>query len=272
MDQFERSGLIFPVQDHGPADEQAVLLLHGFPQGPSSYDSVVPRLTAEGFRVLVPTQRGYAATARPTRRRDYKSIEMVDDVIALLDAAGIAKVHLVGHDWGGAVAWAVAGFHPERVRSLTALSMPHPAAFVESMVRSSQALKSWYMGLFQLPRLPELMVLKTLRKTLSDSGLPAADVSRYVSAMTQPGALTAALNWYRGMFLGGLPTSPDVAVSTTYVWGQKDFALGRAAAERTGEHVTGDYRFEVLNAGHWLPETRPEEVTKAIIERAHSVK
>jgi pimeloyl-ACP methyl ester carboxylesterase len=245
-----------------------MVLLHGFPQGPSSYDSVVPQLTAEGFRALVPTQRGYAATARPTRRRDYKPQELVDDIIALLDTAGIEKTHLVGHDWGGAVAWAVAGGHPDRVRSLTVLSTPHPAAFVQSMVRSSQALRSWYMGLFQLPLIPEFVVSKTLRKTLSDSGLPARDVDRYVTDMAEPGALSAALNWYRGMPLGGRPLSPDVAVPTTYVWGRNDFALGRAAADRTGEHVTGDYRFDVLNAGHWLPETRADEVAGAILRRA----
>ena len=124
------------------------------------------------------------------------------------------------------------------------------------------------MGLFQFPLLPEFVVAKTLRKTLSDSGLPPTDVDRYVKDMAEPGALSAALNWYRGMLLGGKPLSPDVTIPTTYVWGRKDFALGRVAAERTGEHVTGDYRFDVLNAGHWLPETRAEEVAGAILRRA----
>jgi len=269
VDTFERAGLVFPVQDHGAADGEPVVLLHGFPQDGSSYDRVVPRLTERGFRVLVPTQRGYAATARPLRRSDYRMPELVADVTALLDAAGLDRVHLVGHDWGGAVAWSFAIAQPSRVITLTALSTPHPAAMAEGMVHSSQALKSWYMGLFQLPWLPEQLVSRSLVKTLSDSGLPKADATRYVAAMTEPGALTAALNWYRGV---GLPAPwrkvPDVSVPTTFVWGDRDFALGRYAAEHTAEHVTADYTFEPLRAGHWLPETRPEQVAAAIIDRA----
>lgn len=268
VDQFERSGLVFPVQDHGPADGAAVVLLHGFPQDASSYDHVVPQLTEQGFRVLVPTQRGYAASARPTRRRDYHLREMVGDVVALLDAAGLERAHLVGHDWGGAVAWGVAGWRPARLHSLTVLSTPHPAAMAESLVRSTQALKSWYMAVFQLPWLPEQLLPRVLGKSLSNSGLPADQASRYTAAMADPAALTAALNWYRGMQIGALRRAPDVTVPTTFVWGDHDFALGRDAAERTAAHVTADYTFEPLRAGHWLPETRPDQVAAAIVDRA----
>lgn len=269
MHKFERSGLVFPVQDHGPADGAAVVLLHGFPQDASSWDQVVPHLTDHGFRVLVPTQRGYAATARPLRRSDYRMHELVADVLALLDAAGLERVHLVGHDWGGAVAWFLAGAQPSRLHTLTALSTPHPAAMVEGMVHSSQALKSWYMGLFQAPWLPEQLVSRTLVKTLTDSGLPKADATRYAAAMTEPGALTAALNWYRGMQVwSGWRKAPDVSVPTTFVWGDHDFALGRYAAEHTAKHVTADYTFEPLKAGHWLPETRSEQAAAAILDRA----
>jgi len=268
VDHFERSGLVFPVRDHGPADAEAVLLLHGFPQDASSYDEVVPRLVNAGFRVLVPTQRGYAASARPRRRRDYRPSELIADVVGLLDAAGLDRVHLVGHDWGGAVAWGVAGRYPQRTRSVTVLSTPHPRAWAESMVRSNQALRSWYMALFQLPWLPELLLSSRLATTLSDSGLPAEYAARYCEAMAHREALTGAVNWYRGMMLSGL--TPDVAVPSSYVWGTRDFALGRVAAERTAAHVTGDYTFEALRAGHWLPETRPEQVARAIVERARS--
>jgi pimeloyl-ACP methyl ester carboxylesterase len=218
--------------------------------------------------VLVPTQRGYAPSARPRRRRDYRPAESIADVIGLLDAAGVDRVHLAGHDWGGVVAWGVAGRHPRRVRSVTVLSTPHPRAWAESMLRSNQALRSWYMAFFQLPRLPELMLAGRLVKTLSDSGLPADHVARYSAAMTDRAALSGALNWYRGMFLSGL--TPNVAVPTSYLWGDRDFALGRVAAERTAAHASGDYTFEALRAGHWLPETRPEQVARAIIERAGS--
>lgn len=268
MDQFERSGLVFPVQDHGPADGVAVVLLHGFPQDASSWDRVVPRLTEQGFRVLVPTQRGYAATARPLRRRDYRVPELVGDVLALLDAASLDRVHLVGHDWGGGVAWSLAGAVPSRVHTLTALSAPHPGAVADAMMHSSQALKSWYMAVFKLPWLPEQILPRTLAKALTDGGLPQADATRYVAAMTEPGALTAALNWYRGLQMTVVRNAKDVSVPTTYVWGDHDIALGRFAAEHTAEHVTADYSFVPLRAGHWLPETRAEQVAQAILDRA----
>ena len=268
MDQFERSGLVFPVQDHGPADGAGVVLLHGFPQDASSWNQVVPHLTDQGFRVLVPTQRGYAATARPLRRADYHMHEMVGDVLALLDAAGLDRVHLVGHDWGGSVAWSFAIAQSSRLHTLTALSTPHPGAMADAMIHSTQALKSWYMGLFQLPWLPEQIVSRTLGKSLVDTGLPSADAVRYMAALTEPGALTAALNWYRGWRVSALRKAPDVSVPTTYIWGDHDFALGRYAAEHTAQHVTADYTFEPLKAGHWLPETRPEQVAVAIIDRA----
>ncbi len=116
MDHFTRSGLTFPVRDSGPADAEPVVLLHGFPQTAASYDRVVGQLNRHGLRTLVPTQRGYAATARPSRRRDYRISELAADVLQLVDTAGAERVHLVGHDWGGAVAWAVAGRRPERVQ------------------------------------------------------------------------------------------------------------------------------------------------------------
>jgi pimeloyl-ACP methyl ester carboxylesterase len=128
MERFTRAGLTFEIRDSGPRDGDAVVCLHGFPQDGTSYDAVVPRLVERGLRVLVPDQRGYSPGARPPGRTAYALPALVDDVLALLDQAGVGAAHVVGHDWGGAVAWALAGRHPERVRSLTALSTPHPAA------------------------------------------------------------------------------------------------------------------------------------------------
>ncbi|MGS0687117.1 alpha/beta fold hydrolase [Nakamurella sp. GG22] len=271
MDQFSRHGLVFPVLDRGAADGPTIVLLHGFPQDASSYDEVVPALVTAGFRTLVPTQRGYAATVRPSRRHDYRMEELVADVLALVDAAGASDVHLVGHDWGGAVAWGVAGLHPDRVRTLTVLSTPHPAAMTTAMWHSNQALRSWYMAAVQLPFLPEMLLARNMPKTLQDSGLPAAAAARYAASMTGEGALTGALNWYRALPYALRSPVPDISVPTTFVWGTRDFALGRYAAEATRGHVTGDYRFEPLKAGHWLPETRPEQVAAAILDRARSL-
>ncbi len=266
MIEFSRAGLRFPVSDSGPADGDPIVLLHGFPQDASSYDAVVPLLTAYGLRTLVPTQRGYPPAARPTRRRDYRVRELVADVQALDQEVG-APVHLVGHDWGGVVAWAVAAHHPELVRSLTVLSTPHPAAMTSALWHSNQGLRSWYMGFFQLPVVPELTMSRGLSKTLRDSGLPHAAAERYAALMAEPGALTAALNWYRAIPLDRLFTVGDITVPTSYVWGRKDFALGRWAAEATGAHVSAEYVFSELDAGHWLPETHPAEVAQAILHR-----
>lgn len=267
MDSYERGSLRFPVRDAGPQNGPAVVLLHGFPQDDSSYDRVLPFLHEAGLRTLVPLQRGYAASARPTHRRDYRTSELVQDVRGLLDASGVKQAHLVGHDWGGAVAWATAATHPDRIRSLTVLSTPHPAAFLDSMFRSGQARKSGYMALFQLPWVPEAMLSTSLPRTLIRTGLPSQDAHRYGRQMLEPGTATGALNWYRALPWARSSDTGTIAVPTTYLWGRRDFALGRFAAERTAKYVAADYRFIEAEAGHWLPESHPSAVADAILGR-----
>ena len=270
MDRFLRSALRFDVLDAGPTDGETVVLLHGFPQQPSSYADVARILNQAGLRTLVPTMRGYTATNRPRPRSAYTTKEATGDVLALLDAAGVERAHVVGHDWGGAPAWGMASWHPRRTASVTVLSTPHPAAMIDAFRGSNQALRSWYMALFQLPVLPEALARRTLEKTLRDSRLPEEHVTTYVAAMAEPGALTGALNWYRGLPFSVRPSVGRISVPTTYVWGRHDFALGRFAAERTGRYVDGPYAFVDLDAGHWLPETEPEAVAAAIVTRVES--
>jgi pimeloyl-ACP methyl ester carboxylesterase len=270
MDHFLRPGLRFDVVDSGPVDAPAVVLLHGFPQQPSTFDAVAGRLNAEGLRTLTPSQRGYTRAARPARRRDYRTAATADDVIALLDTAGLARAHLVGHDWGGNQAWGAAGWHPDRVASLTALSTPHPAAFLKSLRTSKQGLVSWYMWLFQLPTLPEALAARTLAKSLRDNGLPEKFANRYAAALSEPGALTGALNWYRGIPFSIRAPLGQITVPTTYIWGRHDVALARAAAELTADHVAGPYEVVELDAGHWLPETEPDAVAAGILARVRS--
>ncbi|MFH5824790.1 alpha/beta fold hydrolase [Georgenia sp. AZ-5] len=272
LSRLRRGRLVLDVRDEGPPGGDAVVLLHGFPQDASCWDRVAPRLHAAGMRTLAPDQRGYSPGARPRGRSAYKLRWLVADVAALLDAAGLSRCHLVGHDWGGAVAWAAAAAWPGRVASLTVVSTPHPQAYARSLVRSGQALRSWYIGVFQLPRLPEAAVRPVLAGTLRRSGLPAADAARYAARMQEPGALTAAINWYRAIPLYGARLRPagPVPVPTTYLWGARDPALGRAAARATADHVVGDYAFVESDGGHWLPETRPEEVAGAILARVRA--
>jgi pimeloyl-ACP methyl ester carboxylesterase len=193
----------------------------------------------------------------------------VADVIGLLDAAGLDGAHLVGHDWGAAVGWALSAWHPDRVRSLTAVSVPHPGAMSRALVTSDQALRSYYMALFQLPLLPERLILANeaapLRRMLSRGGLPDAAVERYVRRMREPGALTAALGWYRAMPWTVRERVGMIRVPTLHLWSTGDAFLGRAATEDTARFVDAPYRLEVLEGvGHWIPELAADAVADLV--------
>ncbi len=272
MDSFRRKGLVFDVRDGGPPDGEPVVLLHGFPQDSSAFDRLVPALHAGGLRTLAPDQRGYSPAARPRGRSSYRMRELVDDTLALLDAAGLESAHVVGHDWGGGVAWALAAWHPERVRTLTALSTPHPGAMTATLVSGGQLLRSYYMGLFQVPFLPERALLAghgaALRRGLRSGGLPADDADRYVRRMSEPRALTAALNWYRALPWDARDRIGRVGVPTLHVWSTGDAFLGRAATEATARFVEAPYRLEVLEGvPHWVPELAADRVAELV--RAH---
>ena len=272
MEQFTRDGLVFDVVDSGPPDGPVVVLLHGFPQHNDSWNAVIDRLTDAGYRCLAPNQRGYSPGARPPRRRDYRLAELAADVGALIDASGAQRVHLVGHDWGAAVAWVVAGVMPERIATVSPVSVPHPAAFLKSLLTSRQGLASWYMGFVQLPRLPEWLLSRGNGRwtatALERSGLADAAAQRDAAAMAEPGALTGALNWYRALPL----TRPRVATRRTtvpalYVWSDADIALRAKAANNTGRYVDADYRFEVLTGvSHWIPDMEPDRLSGLLLD------
>jgi pimeloyl-ACP methyl ester carboxylesterase len=271
VDTFTNEGLTFDVVDRGPAGGRAVLLLHGFPGDSSTWDHVVPRLHALGYRTLAPDQRGYSPRARPPGREHYVVPKLVDDAIALLDQAGVRSAHVVGHDWGGVVAWFLAAEHPTRVATANIVSTPHPRAFVRSLALSTQAWRSSYALAWQAPILPELSMLacggRPLHRALRSSGLPEPFASRYVEAMREPGRLTAALEWYRAvpLQLRVGRVLDDVEVPTMYVWSTGDAALGRRAAELTARYVDGPYRFEVLDgAPHWIPEACAFELSELL--------
>lgn len=263
--------LTFPALAAGPDDGDLVLLLHGFPQTAGAWRPQLDALAGAGYRAVAPTQRGYAASARPGGGRGaYRLPALVGDVLGMAAALGRDRFHVVGHDWGGAVAWALAAGHPERVRSVAVVSTPHPRAVREALPRSLQALRSSYIAFFALPALPEAALLAgggaLLRRMLVGSGLPADRADEYVAAMREPGALAGALGWYRAARPGDLGLG-DVAVPTLYVWSPGDPALGGTAARRTAAHVTGPYRFEVLDgAPHWIPETRPAELGALLLD------
>jgi pimeloyl-ACP methyl ester carboxylesterase len=269
VDTFRRDGLTFDVRDGGSPDGVPVVLLHGFPQDSTAWTSVEPLLQRNGLRTLALDQRGYSPGARPRGRSPYRLSETVADVLALLDAAGLAGAHVVGHDWGAAVGWALGAWHPDRVHSLTALSVPHPGAMTRALVTSDQGLRSYYMALFQLPVLPERLILANeaapLRRMLSRGGLPDAAVDRYVRRMREPGALTAALGWYRAMPWSARQGVGTIRVPTLHVWSTGDAFLGRAATEDTARFVDAPYRLEVLEGvGHWIPELAADLVADLV--------
>jgi pimeloyl-ACP methyl ester carboxylesterase len=267
---FERDGLTFDVRDCGPSDGPAVVCLHGFPQDGTAYDSLTPFLVAEGMRVLVPDQRGYSPGARPAGRGAYALREVVDDVVGLLDAAGLERAHIVGHDWGGVVAWVFGSRRAERTLSVTALSTPHPAAVIASLHRSTQPLRSSYMAAFQLPFLPERLLLADdgarLRRTLVASGLSAGRADYYTRRMLEPGALTAGLNWYRGIPLSRGFGAGTVRVPTALVYGKRDQFFSPTAVRRTGRYVQGSLRVIGLDTGHWVPEHAATDVAAVVAQ------
>lgn len=260
------------VRVAGREDGDPVVLLHGFPETSLSWGGVVPWLEADDLRVVAPDQRGYSPGARPVGVEHYSTQVLADDVVQLADALDLGTFHLVGHDWGAAVAWAVAsGPHAGRVASLTAVSVPHLAAFNRSLRTSTdQQQRSSYFGLFREAGKAEQVLLADDAVRLIgmyEGQVDDADVAAYVALLSEPGALTAALSWYRAMGaeLAELPPTP---VPTTFVWSDGDQALGREGAEACGDFVTADYRFvELDGVTHWIPDEAPEALAAAILDR-----
>ncbi|MFK0013412.1 alpha/beta fold hydrolase [Streptomyces sp. NPDC091027] len=250
----------------GPHGGEKVLLLHGFPQFADSWTLQLTGLARAGYRALAVDQRGYARGARPDRVADYGVDRLVGDTLAFSQALGRGPFHLVGHDWGGLVAWAFATEHPERLASLTVLSTPHPQS-IAAALRSDpdQARRSAYVRHFRQPGgAAETDLLAdgaaALRRAYGDS-LPPDRIDSYAARFTEPGALTAALNWYRALPDALTVPAGRIRVPTLYLWGDQDGALGRTAAEGTGAWIDAPYRFEVLEgAGHWLPDAHADRV------------
>lgn len=253
----------------GPQDGELVLLLHGFPQTADAWIPTLTSLGAAGYRALAPNQRGYCAGARPAEKGAYATEELVKDALDFANFQGAERFHVVGHDWGGALAWSVASLEPDRIITLTSVATPHPAALSESLIRSTQLLRSSYVGLFRTPWLAEQVLsggnFAVLRTLLERSGLGSDHARRYIEVLREPGALTAALNWYRAAGTG-LRQVGQIEVPTLYVWGAKDGALGPEAARLTEKYAKGTYRFEALeDAPHWIPEERPDQLNDLLL-------
>jgi pimeloyl-ACP methyl ester carboxylesterase len=306
VDTVTRDGLVFDLTTAGPAGGEPVVLLHGFPQSARCWDAVTPALAAAGLRTVAPDQRGYSPGARPAARAAYRLSELVADAAAVAEAVlqdpglqdpglqdpGLQEpglhdpgqqdrgqresgVHVVGHDWGAVVAWALAGLRPELVRTVTGLSVPPPGAFRAALLRPRQALASWYVAMFQVPGLAERVFARpagrpwspALVAMLVRSGQTRERAERDAAGMADPAALTAAVNWYRALPLSMRDEVPRATAPALYVWSDGDTALTRDAAELAPRHVAGPFRYvELRGVSHWIPDEVPDALAELLLE------
>lgn len=256
----------------GPADGAFVLLLHGWPEFADSWSAVLPGLGAAGYRAVAVDQRGYSPGARPPHIADYTVPQLVADALAFADSQGADRFHLVSHDWGGLVAWALAGAHPDRLASLTVLATPHPEALDRAAAEDpDQHDRFDYVRFFRREgHVAEAALLAddaARLRAVYGGKVPAALVDANVRRLAAPGALTATLNWYRAPEKILSVPAGRITAPTLFLWGTEDIALGRRAAESTGEWVDGPYHFEALEgASHWLPEEVPDLVAPRILD------
>lgn len=256
-----------------------VILLHGFPEGWRAWRHQFAPLVEAGFSVLAPDLRGYGESDRPAARRAYHLRHLVGDVEALVRWTGYPRAHVVGHDWGGIIAWTFAGEHPELLDRLAILNAPHLRLYYERVWRPPQLFRSWYVLFFLLPRLPERAIaardFAALRRMFrrmpaQRDAFPDEEIGAYVRAFSAPGALTAALNYYREALLGRDGTARAVAarveVETLVLWGEQDPALDLSllcGLERVAPRVQVR-RFP--HSSHWLQNELPDEVNRALVE------
>jgi pimeloyl-ACP methyl ester carboxylesterase len=269
--------MTFRARTAGPDDGRLVILLHGFPETSASWKAQMDALAGAGYRAVAPDQRGYSPGARPEGVEHYGAGSLTADVLAIADWLGGHQFDVVGHDWGGIVAWWLGIHYPERLRSLTVASTPHPAAFADALADegSDQRTRSGYVHVFRRRGEGEDRFLADdgagLRRLYGSNGASPEAAADYMEVLRQPGAMTAALNWYRATsFWDGGDEGP-VTVPTLYVWSDGDVALGPDAARLTANHVTGPYRFEALEGvSHWIPETASDRLNQLLLEHLGS--
>jgi len=260
----------------GPHDGPVVVLLHGFPEFWYGWRQQIEPLAAAGFRAIVPDQRGYNLSSKPSGVAAYALTELVADVIAIADQLGQDRIFLAGHDWGAAVGWSTVLLHPQRIAKLVVLNVPHPSVMRRFLsTRPRQLLRSWYMLFFQLPWLPEAVFsafdFRIGSRALLHSSRPATfsaeDLTRYRAAWSQPGALTAMINWYRALFRTRV-TFPDktVHVPTRILWGERDAFLLAEMARESLAYCTNAELFAFANGTHWLQHEEPARVSELLIE------
>jgi epoxide hydrolase 4 len=283
---IKTNGIKLHVVQAGPQSGVPVVLLHGFPEFYYGWRKQIPPLVEEGCRVVVPDQRGYNLSDKPKGVKNYDVYTLAEDIIGLIDALRYEKVNLVGHDWGGIVAWILANKYPERLHKLGILNAPHPAAMRKTLLRSlDQLRRSWYVFLFQLPWIPEAGMRRdnwrgaelALRGSGKIHTFTDEDIEKYKEAWSQPDAMTSMLNWYRAIVHNKSWTSEDmrIKVPTLMMWGMKDFALSSRMARPSMDYVDEGNLILLPEATHWVQRDAAEEVnhylTDFIFDKASQI-
>jgi pimeloyl-ACP methyl ester carboxylesterase len=254
-----------------------VILLHGFPEFWYCWRHQIPVLAAAGFHVVAPDLRGYNESDQPAGIRNYRMDLLVRDVLGLIDLAGAGRATVVGHDWGGAIAWQLAMERPEVIERLAILNAPHPAAFRRELRRARQWLRSWYIGFFQLPWIPEwflrlgnfaLLERMLRRQPVRPDAFTTEDIRRYQQALSTPGALTAALHYYRAAWRDRARAARgmgQVTCPTLLIWGERDAYLGVGLTQGLEPWVP-NLRIERLDASHWVQNDAVETVNRLLVD------
>ena len=273
---LENSAVRLHAVAAGPKDGPVVVLLHGFPEFWYGWRKQIGPLANAGFRVIVPDQRGYNLSSKPRGVTSYTLTELVSDVIAIADQLGYQKILLAGHDWGAVVAWATALLHSERVAKLAVLNVPHPSVMRRFLyTRAGQMLRSWYILFFQIPWVPDKIFsafnfyvgTRALLRSSRPGTFSPDDLTKYRAAWSQPGALTAMINWYRAALRYRIPF-PDrrVCVPTRILWGERDKFLMSEMARESLPYCTSAEVFPFPDATHWLQHEEPEKVSQLLVE------
>jgi pimeloyl-ACP methyl ester carboxylesterase len=271
---IDTNGIKLHVMQAGDKNSAPVLMLHGFPEFWYAWHDYITPLSEAGYRVILPDQRGYNLSDKPEGSAAYRTDILVDDMIGLMDALGHEQVRLVGHDWGAIVAWYLAMWYPERIEQLVIANVPHPKVFKNFLKNSpKQMLKSWYAGMFQIPVLPEMAARANNWQLFANvmrevPGITEREVRLYQQAWSQPGAMTAMINWYRAMVRHETQAPTDnirITVPTLMLWGQQDFALSYEMAIPSIKMCDNGYLIPFPDANHFVQHEKSEEVTNILI-------
>jgi pimeloyl-ACP methyl ester carboxylesterase len=262
------------VTEAGPASGRPVVLLHGFPECAHSWRHQIRALANAGYRVIAPDQRGYNHSDKPTPLSAYRIDHLAGDVIGLLDALSLPRAHIVGHDWGGVVAWAVASLYPGRVERLVAMNGPHPRHARHVILTNPRQLRrAYYMFVFQLPGIAERVMLRpgfiarAMRGSATQkSAIDDESIAIFTAALHQPGAPRAMLSWYRAAMRLRMPALPPVLARTMVIWGDRDLALLPVLSHPPERYVRDLEIRHVPDAGHWVQQERPEVVNRHMLE------